>query len=72
MAQAVKCKVCGVAHWGSAHVWGDKPVETKPAKVVTPPKPGKPPAGVDALGEYLAAERARKAAYMRDYRARKK
>ena len=68
MAQAVKCKVCGVAHWGSAHVWPDKATEPKPAKVVPLPKPSK----AQTLEEYLAMERARKAAYMRGYRSRQK
>lgn len=72
MPQPVKCKVCGVAHWGPDHVWPDTKPPVAP-KVVKLPKTA-PPSEAAASGDlaaYLAAEKAKKAAYMRGYRARK-
>jgi hypothetical protein len=63
--KAPTCSVCGHAHYAyQPHVIGD-PKVSAPAKKRARPV-------IDALDQYLADEKARKAAYMRDYRARKK
>ena len=83
MAQAPKCKVCGSAHFGRAHVWGGptpKPSATSPAAV----KPASTPDARDKLITDLRAKVAEleaklaaragpkpfdRAAYMREWRA---
>ena len=78
MAKAPKCKLCGEAHFGAAHIWPGARVAV--SKVDPPPRvvarPAVEPVRIgstdDALGRHLAEQRALKAAYMRTYRADRK
>ena len=79
MAQAPKCKLCGGAHWANQPHAFAKPAappadaipEWKTGDAITQEN-GPTLTVVTILAEYLAAERAQRAAYMRGYRARAK
>jgi hypothetical protein len=80
MVQPVRCKVCGVAHFGAAHVWPkdqDDPALT-PIQALGHHGPKardrvlKPKVTPSTLDAYLAEQKAAKAAYMKAYRARKR
>jgi hypothetical protein len=82
MAKAPTCKVCGAAHWsGQPHAFAQRAaVEHPRAETVKPAaKRAVAPSALtpasdppDALASYLAEKRAAQAAYMRDYRAKKR